>query len=115
MRCATINMDAAEYKHVVLGLIFLKYISDAFEAKHAELDPEFRQFFTDRSLRAGKLVHREYRDMKATYRVLQKDVGQVDSQALVKRPGMPVDTTIEIEESPIKDKFAFIYRARYRA
>src|SRR3984893_12379693 len=34
------NMDAAEYKHVVLGLIFLKYISDAFEAKHAELDTE---------------------------------------------------------------------------
>src|SRR5947209_7320906 len=31
------NMDAAEYKHVVLGLIFLKYISDAFEAKHDEL------------------------------------------------------------------------------
>ncbi|MDP3831303.1 MAG: type I restriction-modification system subunit M N-terminal domain-containing protein, partial [Ignavibacteriaceae bacterium] len=25
------NMDAAEYKHVVLGLIFLKYISDAHE------------------------------------------------------------------------------------
>src|SRR6266852_6989699 len=34
------NMDAAEYKHVVLGLIFLKYISDAFEAKHAELEDE---------------------------------------------------------------------------
>ncbi len=32
------NMDAAEYKHVVLGLIFLKYISDAFEDKHAELE-----------------------------------------------------------------------------
>lgn len=31
------NMDAAEYKHVVLGLIFLKYISDSFEEKHAEL------------------------------------------------------------------------------
>src|SRR5213596_1189894 len=31
------GMDAAEYKHVVLGLIFLKYISDAFEAKHDEL------------------------------------------------------------------------------
>ncbi len=31
------NMDAAEYKHVALGLIFLKYISDAFEAKRAEL------------------------------------------------------------------------------
>jgi len=34
------NMDAAEYKHVVLGLIFLKYISDAFEEHHARLDAE---------------------------------------------------------------------------
>lgn len=31
------NMDAAEYKHVVLGLVFLKYISDAFEEKYYEL------------------------------------------------------------------------------
>ena len=31
------SMDAAEYKHVVLGLIFLKYISDAFEETHARL------------------------------------------------------------------------------
>jgi len=31
------NMDAAEYKHVVLGLIFLKYISDAFEERHSQL------------------------------------------------------------------------------
>src|SRR3990172_2083617 len=37
------NMDAAEYKHVVLGLIFLKYISDAFEAKHAELEAQRAQ------------------------------------------------------------------------
>ena len=36
------NMDAAEYKHVVLGLIFLKYISDAFREVYEELknDPE---------------------------------------------------------------------------
>ncbi|MDT8782551.1 MAG: SAM-dependent DNA methyltransferase [Candidatus Bathyarchaeota archaeon] len=36
------NMDAAEYKHVVLGLIFLKYISDAFKEVYGELknDPE---------------------------------------------------------------------------
>jgi len=31
------NMDAAEYKHVVLGLIFLKYISDSFDEHHAKL------------------------------------------------------------------------------
>jgi len=31
------NIDAAEYKHVVLGLIFLKYISDSFEEHFAKL------------------------------------------------------------------------------
>ena len=35
------SMDAAEYKHVVLGLIFLKYISDAFEEAHARLKTEW--------------------------------------------------------------------------
>ena len=46
------NMDAAEYKHVVLGLIFLKYISDAFEKQRQKLaadqysDPEERDFYT---------------------------------------------------------------------
>ena len=34
------NMDAAEYKHVVLGLIFLKYISDAFQERHDALKAE---------------------------------------------------------------------------
>ena len=34
------NIDAAEYKHVVLGLIFLKYISDAFEELYARLKTE---------------------------------------------------------------------------
>ena len=37
------SMDAAEYKHVVLGLIFLKYISDAFEEIHARLESERAQ------------------------------------------------------------------------
>ena len=42
------HMDAAEYKHVVLGLVFLKYISDAFQELHDTLaadhdsDPEDR-------------------------------------------------------------------------
>jgi len=37
------SMDAAEYKHVVLGLIFIKYISDAFEELHAQLEAEQAQ------------------------------------------------------------------------
>ncbi len=48
------NMDAAEYKHVVLGLIFLKYISDAFQELHDKLisqvsegaDPEDKNEYT---------------------------------------------------------------------
>ena len=46
------HMDAAEYKHVVLGLIFLKYISDAFEERYEALkkephaDPEDRDEYT---------------------------------------------------------------------
>jgi type I restriction enzyme M protein len=46
------NMDSGEYKHVVLGLLFLKYISDAFDEKYAELqeeeyaDPEDRDEYT---------------------------------------------------------------------
>ncbi len=34
------NMDAADYKHVVLGLIFLKYISDAFQERYETLKKE---------------------------------------------------------------------------
>ncbi len=36
------NMDAAEYKHVVLGLVFLKYISDAFTQKYEQLKLEIK-------------------------------------------------------------------------
>ena len=41
------NIDAAEYKHVILGLIFLKYISDSFEKKYEELLSEGEGFEED--------------------------------------------------------------------
>lgn len=41
------NMDAAEYKNVVLGLIFLKYISDRFDDKYQELVEEGDGFEED--------------------------------------------------------------------
>jgi type I restriction enzyme M protein len=37
------NLEPSEYKHVVLGLIFLKYISDAFENVYDKIDPEDRE------------------------------------------------------------------------
>ena len=42
------NMDASEYKHVVLGLIFLKYISDKFEERYKELVAEGEDMEEDR-------------------------------------------------------------------
>ena len=42
------NMDASEYKNVILGLIFLKYISDSFDEKYKELVEEGEGFEEDR-------------------------------------------------------------------
>ncbi len=42
------NMEPSDYKHVALGLIFLKYISDAFEAKHTALLAEDAQAAEDK-------------------------------------------------------------------
>ena len=54
------NMDAAEYKHIVLGLIFLKYISDAFEEKYEQLkldfeNPESEWYIKEPDARYGAL------------------------------------------------------------
>ena len=60
-------MDAAEYKHLVLGLIFLKYISDTFAARHAEValrlsDPNDEFYYGDASPEdlAAELEDRDY-------------------------------------------------------
>ncbi len=61
------NMDAAEYKHLVLGLIFVKYISDTFEARRTELMARFSdesdEYFLhdcDDELLAEELEDRDY-------------------------------------------------------
>jgi len=61
------NMDAAEYKHIVLGLIFLKYISDSFAGRRAELErkllDESDDYYLgddDPELLAAELEDRDY-------------------------------------------------------
>ncbi len=61
------NMDAAEYKHIVLGLIFLKYISDSFAGRRTELERRFADASDDyylgsedAELLAGELEERDY-------------------------------------------------------
>ncbi len=58
-------LDAAVYKHVVLGLIFLKYVSDALKERREELDRQFRDpehdyYLGDDALIAGELETRDY-------------------------------------------------------
>jgi type I restriction enzyme M protein len=59
------NLDAANYKHVVLGLIFLKYVSDAFEERQNEL----RTLFVDASDDNIYYMPREDYDSEADYEV----------------------------------------------
>lgn len=61
------NMDAAEYKHLVLGLIFVKYVSDTFAARRAELQRRFAdendEYYlpdADTELLAAELEDRDY-------------------------------------------------------
>jgi len=59
------NLDAAVYKHVVLGLIFLKYISDAFKERRVELEQQFRDlnhdyYLGDETLIPDELEARDY-------------------------------------------------------
>ena len=61
-------MDAAEYKHIVLGLIFLKYISDAFDERRDELalafaDESHDLYLPDADDRAYAAEERDYYTM----------------------------------------------------
>lgn len=67
------NMDAAEYKHIVLGLIFLKYISDAFEERYKLLvkevaDPKSKQYIKESKVRYETTEDRdEYKAVNVFY------------------------------------------------
>ena len=58
------KMDSAQYKHVVLGLIFLKYVSDTFMVRHRELarlvdDPESDYFMPNDAAKRSVLEDRD--------------------------------------------------------
>jgi type I restriction enzyme M protein len=56
------NMDAAEYKHLALGLIFVKYVSDSFSARRAELERKFADPADDYFLYDSELIPDELED-----------------------------------------------------
>jgi len=94
------NIDAAEYKHIVLGLIFLKYVSDSFYQRKRELEksisgPSGASFIRDESARKYYLEQKDpYKAAGVFYipenarweflqqKVLQKDIGKYIDEAM---------------------------------
>ena len=83
------HMDASEYKHVVLGLIFLKYISDAFQTKYEELEATKDTEYTDPEDRdeysAANIfwVPKEARWAKLQSSAKQQTIGKIVDDAMV--------------------------------
>jgi len=79
------NMDSAEYKHVCLGLIFLKYISDSFVKAYAEIsqdeyaDPEDKDEYTAKNV---FWVPQEARWDNIVARAKTPEIGQVIDNAM---------------------------------
>jgi type I restriction enzyme M protein len=107
------QMDAAEYKHIVLGLIFVKYISDAFDERRRQLalllaDPASELYFSDDPAeQVEALEDRDYYSSASVFWVplsarwetirnqaKQTDIGEVVDNALV---------DIEEENPPLKN------------
>jgi type I restriction enzyme M protein len=107
------NMDAAEYKHLVLGLIFVKYVSDTFAARGAELqrrfadeDDEYYLPDADAELLAAELEDRDYYKEVNVFWVPETARWEA-LRAAAKQPdiGKRIDdalTVIEIENPKLK-------------
>jgi hypothetical protein len=85
------------------------------ERRVSDVDPEFRRFFTRPSLSGGKLLHQEYKRVKSVTHLPRKEVGFVDALELQNRLPLKGAELIIQEDLERDDKFAFIYRAKYRA
>jgi len=98
------HMDPAEYKHVALGLIFLKYISDAFDERYGQLelwiaDPQHEYFVKESQARYGVLEDRdEYKSENVFW--VPKEARWYYLQANAKQPtiGRLIDDAMEAIE-----------------
>ena len=90
------NMDAAEYKHVVLGLLFLKYISDAFLEKYEELVKDESSDEEDRDEYIAENIFWVPQEARWDYireNAKKPIIGQIIDEAMI---------TIEKENPPLK-------------
>jgi len=99
------SMDAAEYKHIVLGLIFLKYISDAFDERRAALQLAFADaashlHLPDAADHAEALEERDYYTMANVFWVpAQGRWEAIRAQAKQADIGVRIDAALEAIEA----------------
>ena len=96
------NMDAAEYKHVVLGLIFLKYISDSFQEVYEELKADQKNYSDPEDIDEYKAQNTFWVPPDARWSYLQKNakqptIGKIVDDAMY---------AIERDNASLKGRFA---------
>jgi len=97
------SMDAAEYKHVVLGLLFLKYVSDSFEELHQQLKDDEYTDEEDRDEYLAENIFWVPKESRWTYlqdNAKQPEIGQLVDQAMI---------AIEKENESLKGVLPKIY------
>lgn len=80
------NIESSDYKHVILGLIFLKYISDSFEEKYQELVDEGEGFEEDRDAYLAENIFYVPPNARWGYikkHAKQSTIGQIIDEAMI--------------------------------
>ncbi len=80
------SMDASEYKHVVLGLLFLKYVSDSFEEMYAELEKEQWADPEDKDEYLAENIFWVPKEARWTYikeNAKKPEIGQIIDEAMI--------------------------------
>lgn len=93
------NQEPSEYKHVVLGLVFLKYISDRFEARRQEIDAELAADGLAEDKRGRFLEDRdEYRSHNVFWVPADARWESIQRKAKLPEVGQVIDTAMDLIE-----------------
>ncbi len=99
------NLEAGEYKHVVLGLVFLKYVSDAFEERRAFLEKatadEHSEYFINNPLRRPEIIESrdEYTAVNAFWVPAEARWGFLQDRAKQPEIGVLIDKAMDLIEA----------------
>lgn len=98
------NQEPSEYKHVVLGLVFLKYISDRFEARYRDIeaalsDPDSDDYIPNETRRLTFLEDRdEYRSHNVFWVPSEARWENIQAKAKLPEIGQIIDTAMDLIE-----------------